>query len=93
MQGSLKRDTFSAGLNIKGFGALKDRSELSIHSKFEEKRNKLTSIILMYNCFENLLLFLMMLNSVIYPSATSALYFVFTLTLTMISMTRNQKTV
>lgn len=93
MQGSLKRDTFSAGLNVKGFGAPKDKSELSIHSKFEEKRKKLTTSILIYNCLENLLLFMMMLNIVIYPSATSALYFVFSLILTMISLTRNEKTV
>lgn len=94
MQGSIKREAFTAGLGVKGFAPPKDKSEMSIHSKFEEKkRKKLTTSILLYNCFENLVLFMMMLNSVIYPSASSAAYFVFALVLTLLSLTRDEKTV
>ena len=94
MQGSIKRDTFTAGLNVKGFSAPKDKSEMSIHSKYDEKkRKKLTSSILIYNCFENFVLFLMMLNSVIYPSVSSASYFILALVLTILSLTRDEHTI
>jgi hypothetical protein len=53
----------------------------------------LTTSILLYNCFENFVLFMMMLNSVIYPSASSATYFIFALVLTLLSLTRDEKTV
>jgi hypothetical protein len=36
---------------------------------------------------------MMMLNSVIYPSASSATYFIFALVLTHLSLTRDEKTV
>ena len=53
----------------------------------------MTASALIYNSFENFQLFLMILNSVIYPSASSALYFVFATALTLISLTRNQNIV
>lgn len=94
MQGTIKKDSFTAGLNAKGFGPPKDKSEMSIHSKYEEKkREKLTTSVLLYNCFENFVLFLMMLNSVIYPSGSSATYFITALVLTLFSLTREEKTV
>ena len=35
----------------------------------------------------------MLLNSMIYPSVSSAVYFIFTMTLTMMSLKRNEKTI
>ena len=53
----------------------------------------MTASALIYNSFENFVLFLMVRNSVIYPSASSALYFVFAMALTLMSLTRDQKIV
>lgn len=42
---------------------------------------------------ENIILFLMLLNSVIYPNAATAVYYVITLSLTGISLTKDRKKV
>lgn len=49
--------------------------------------------IILYNCLENFLLFAMLLNSVIYPSVSSAFYFLSAMGLTAISMNKDEKKV
>ena len=45
----------------------------------------------MYNCIENSLLFIIILNSVIYPSASFALYYMFALGATALSLSKVKK--
>jgi hypothetical protein len=40
---------------------------------------------------ENLVLFLVLLNSIVYPNACSGLYFLFALSLTALSLTKEEK--
>lgn len=54
---------------------------------------KLQRKVFVYNSLENFLLFLMLLNSVIYPSATTAFYYIFTMAMTAISMVKDKKKV
>jgi hypothetical protein len=46
---------------------------------------------MVFNIIENFLLFLTLLNSAIYPSASSSFYFLFAMGLTLESMVRDQK--
>jgi hypothetical protein len=87
MVGSFKRgETFSAGLN--NFKAM-----VGANIKSVDVTKRLITSIILCNCTENFILFLMLLNSVIYPSVSSAVYFIFAMILTMMSMQRNEKTV
>jgi hypothetical protein len=44
-----------------------------------------------YNLIENTFLFISLLNSVLYPSASTAIYYIFTIGLTLTSMTREEQ--
>jgi uncharacterized membrane protein YhaH (DUF805 family) len=60
---------------------------------FEERRKKLTNSIILYNFAENAILFLTLLNSVIYPSASTAVYYVLAIFLTLMSLVRELKVI
>lgn len=69
---------------------------MSVHSsqrKSDVQRKRLSYKIIMYNCIENSLLFVIMLNSVIYPSASFALYYLFALGITALSLSKDNKTI
>lgn len=56
-------------------------------------KDKGPKYVIVSNIAENMVLFLMLLNSVIYPSVSSAIYLVVTMSLTGISLTRDKKKV
>jgi len=46
--------------------------------------------MILYNCLENGLLFLVLLNSTIYPSASSGLYFCYCIIMTAFSLSNTE---
>lgn len=67
---------------------------MSVHStqrRSDVQKKRLSYKIMMYNCIENSLLFIIMLNSVIYPSASFALYYMFALGATALSLSKVKK--
>ena len=55
------------------------------------RAKKLFRQIFIYNVLENIALFITLMNSVVYPSASTALYFLFAMGLTLESMTRDEQ--
>jgi len=49
--------------------------------------------MIVYNCLENFLLFFVLLNSSIYPSASTGLYFAYCLGMTALSLANEERKV
>ena len=59
----------------------------------KQRRSKLACAIASFNYAESILVFLLMLNAVVFPNFVSCIYFGYSLILTLMAMTRNQKTI
>lgn len=57
----------------------------------KRQKKKQTRGIILYNCIESFLLILSLLNSVVYPNIGTSVYFVFSLFLTALCLTRDEK--
>ena len=77
---------------MKGLDAKGDVSGNILNTKVDEDKNRrLNRRMIMYNCYENIILFMVLLNSVIYPSASSGLYYIYALVMTALSLTNEER--
>ena len=78
---------------MKGLKGVSNESQDSVKKADEGSKPKEKPLIriFLYNCLENFLLFLVLLNSVIYPCASAGIYFLFAMGFTAISMVSEEK--